>query len=153
MEFNIQFFFCKFNVMHWSIILWHFTINHNKIRFRAQSEKLLCLISLLPFTRAVNMLSSKYDRAFVMYMSVCVCAEHELLSDTWTDCCGEHVHWLCEVTLRQSRTHTHHARTSLWVPQPVFHYISAWISACTMVFKGKELHNDNKMVNIWVTSI
>lgn len=41
--------------MHWSIILWDFTINHNKIRFRAQSEKLLCLISLLPFTRAVNM--------------------------------------------------------------------------------------------------
>lgn len=72
MEFNIQFYFCKFNVMHWSIILWDFTINHNKIRFRAQSEKLLCLISLLPFTRAVNMLSSKYDRAFVMYMSVCV---------------------------------------------------------------------------------
>lgn len=68
---------------------------------------------------------------------VCVCAEHELLSDTWTDCCEEHVHWLCEVTLRQSRTHTHHARTSLWVPQPVFHCISAWISACTMFFKEK----------------
>lgn len=51
---------------------------------------------------------------------VCVCVQHELLSDTWTDCCREHVHWLCEVTLRQSRTHTHHAWTSLWVPRVFF---------------------------------
>ncbi len=106
-----MFFLCKCNVMHLSIILWHCIINHNKIRFRAQSEKLFCWISLLPFTRSVNMTES------LSCIWVCVCAEHELLSDTWTDCCGEHVHWLCEVTLRQRRTHTHHARTSLWVPQ------------------------------------
>ncbi len=111
MDFNITVFLCKCNVMHLSIILWHCIINHNKIRFRAQSEKLFCWISLLPFTRSVNMTES------LSCIWVCVCAEHELLSDTWTDCCGEHVHWLCEVTLRQRRTHTHHARTSLWVPQ------------------------------------
>lgn len=57
MELNMitVFFFLLFNVMHLRIMFWHCIINHNKMKFRAQSEKLFCLISLLPFTRSVNM--------------------------------------------------------------------------------------------------
>ncbi len=119
-----------FNVMHLSIMFWHCIINYNKMKFRAQSEKLFCLISLLPFTRSVNMTEP------LSCIWVCVC---------WTRAVIWYLNRLlwgaCPLTVwghSQTKLNTHSPCTNISVSTAAcFHYISACISAFTMFFKEK----------------